>query len=336
MGSNGDTLDVGIASDMAPTCVFELDKTLISALEHENNCKKFSLTVGNNCVSTSQKNILGSHVSCISVSDFLAMRMLNHASNLLFNVDAADMQSCMEHYFELKKETPGLSACFVVAKGTKGSWRKFLKCMPLLHNFLRGTRNDQGMKLRKTLSIFKDCPQRGRLSAFGEERELTMCFIGCLGGQRVKVALDSQASHSFMNSSLLKSQYFKVDEIKMDVKLGNQSVASTSGMVKSKLLLGSFASRVQLHLLPLNNDFDIILGDDWLTQNKAILDFDTGMCKVKKGSKTHSLRRDTFEDIGLAVTTKVANNGKSSSSPGVFSTLQLKHVIKGRGSAPFA
>jgi Reverse transcriptase (RNA-dependent DNA polymerase)/Retroviral aspartyl protease len=157
---------------------------------------------------------------------------------------------------------------------------------------------------------------------------LTMCFTGSLGGQRVKVALDSQASHSFMNSSLLGLQSFKVDAVKMDVKLGNRSVASTSGMVKSKLMLGSFASRVQLHLLPLNNDFDVILGDDWLTNNKAILDFDAGICKVKKGTKAHTLRRETTGEDGLASATKLATGCKPSSLHGVLSAMQVKRVLR--------
>jgi hypothetical protein len=311
--------------------LYTLDGTMLKTLEHElNTC--FSIVVGDILDPSNMRrssSYVGSELKLLTVQSFLDDEHDWHQQDkILFNVNALDMQKCMEHYLSLKQEKGSMSACFLVARGPTGGWKNAIKTMQFAYSFAKGYKNEQGMKFRTNLNVYRDLPKRGRLSAFSEA-ELNMSFLANLNNQKgVKVVFDSAASHSFINQSFLeanKSYTLKRDGL--DVKLGNGKIVQSAGKMNVKLRMQSFSCRVDLHVLDLASDFDIILGDDFLKHYNATLNYETNLVELRKGDKTFVVNKDiSYEDTILR-----KGKGKSipkSKLPGVLSALQVKRVVR--------
>ncbi len=256
----------------------------------------------------------------IPVHDFLKKDAVNNGDSLLFFVDASDMSSCLEHFWELKRKSSDVTGYFVVPRDAKGSWRRKMRNMELVHNFLRGQRNSKSVRLRTTLNVWEESSKRGTLSAFKNDGVCLMTFMGSLGGGNpVKVVLDSAASHSFCKASLVKTRRFKLSPDKMDVKLADGKVVMSQGCFKTKLSLNKTNFKVDLHIMNLDSEYDIILGNDWLEKNQVVLDFGSGTCRVQKASHTVLLKSQPWLD-------PLSETEMSKITP-VLSSIQLKREL---------
>lgn len=116
-------------------------------------------------------------------------------------------------------------------------------------------------------------------------------------GKSVSILLDSDAIESFISSYLLHSLPIRTKPLeeswKVEFALGKKSKV-TKFLEDVILNLLDFQSKFHLYVVPLPA-YDIILGVDWLNQNKTLINFKEHWAQVTRvdGSKTifHSLNK---------------------------------------------
>ncbi|XP_073046061.1 uncharacterized protein [Primulina eburnea] len=131
-----------------------------------------------------------------------------------------------------------------------------------------------------------DCPKKrgpivGRayvMHAEEAEEELETTLITgriFVQGVATYTLLDSGARHSFISDTFLKPLNIIPDDMRLGFKVSIPSVYQmvTSNIMKNlELHLYKAMVRADLIVLPMP-EFDIILGMDWLTANRALIDF---------------------------------------------------------------
>ena len=140
-----------------------------------------------------------------------------------------------------------------------------------------------------------------RLSAIeGKDKEIKesslMIYGGSCNGFKVRVMVDTGATHNFISSQCLKrmqgSALSTVPKVTADtVRLANGDEISSPGMALVPLTLSTYRTRVKCHELDLDG-FDIILGQPWLQtfqSGEFIPDFPNQIIRLRVRNKEHVL-----------------------------------------------
>jgi hypothetical protein len=282
----------------------------------------FSYVVGN-----VEKSPVNAYAVCSS-DDFLQIENLDGAHNLLLYLDES-MAQCLDQYSHLKQKNPRLHATFCFPRKFKAPWKKALNSLPYIHNFIKGRKNHEHVKLLDTLSVHKERRSNSIFAAFAATHsELLMNFTGELSGTTCRVALDTMASHSFISPELVKTLGRKrlSKTTAMTVELGNGSPVTTQGCFKSKLILQNFRTNCVLNVLELAPDFDVILGQDWLKEHRVVLDFDNRIAILKRGKRIHTLRHEPL--VPLSEQLRPSDTSVSLKHTGLLSAMQLKRMVR--------
>ena len=83
-------------------------------------------------------------------------------------------------------------------------------------------------------------------------------------------------------------------EMTTDVKtvtLGDNKEISTHGGATVTVKMANCKTRWSCQIIPLNSNYDIILGDDWLEHQKACLNYRDGTVTLYKGKRRFTLRQ---------------------------------------------
>ena len=62
------------------------------------------------------------------------------------------------------------------------------------------------------------------------------------------------------------------------------------GEITAMLRMGKFSGRIRRFLLDVFDSYDIILGDPWFTQHKAVLNYETKVLSFKKGTRRFEIK----------------------------------------------
>ena len=115
-------------------------------------------------------------------------------------------------------------------------------------------------------------------------------------GASVKMILmDSGATDSFVNPRWLARAGYLLSILKQmkssdaQVKLANGQVEPVLGIIKLPLKIGQYKGVVTLKVLDIG-DYDVILGDEWLTSNRAYIDYGEKTCTVRSGKHVYLIR----------------------------------------------
>jgi hypothetical protein len=263
--------------------------------------------------------------SAISPELFLEMDYVPAKSRMLLYIDDS-MHACIQHYSMLKNKFPLIDACFVYARKFKSPWRKWLNTLPYTHVFVKARKNSQGLKLSTPLEVHRDKPRCGSFSAFTDSpSELKMLFLGEIAGVPCKIALDTAATHSFVSNDLVSRMGRKRSHKNvLDVTLGNGQTVHTHGVFSAALRIQNFHGKHQFHSLDLMTNFDVILGNDWLTRYAAKLDFVASTCEIKKGNRKISFRSLSFSKIH----DPSSQSAQVKPSKSVLTALQAKRLAR--------
>jgi hypothetical protein len=112
--------------------------------------------------------------------------------------------------------------------------------------------------------------------------ELMFIKQGEINGVPCRVLFDTGASRSFVDSQFAALHNIPVSPATAcTVVLGNGTTEATAASVAAlPLCLDSSTYDSALLLLPMNNDIDVILGQDWLHKHRAVLDAGTGAVRL--------------------------------------------------------
>lgn len=307
---------------------FDLDMSLVAELERSLRTT-FDVFVGPFQFDNTNTRV-SRHV--ISPESFLRMtaadiRPGSSLCRILFYVAPDDWNACLDHYHDLKRQMSWLDACFVVPRKLKSKWKPWLNKLPYVHAFVKGTFNQAGLKLMTPLQVHRDRGRpSSRFSAFKANAPIAMQFVGNIAGASCRVALDSCASHSFINAAFLQHNPHKLLKSRpaLPVELGDGSRTETKGVISAKLTIQSLHCKPELNVLPLASDIDIILGNDWLIQHQAILDFAKSSCTAVKGRRKITLKASVLEDMAALI----AGRRSSTDTPSVLTALQFRRLIR--------
>ncbi len=122
---------------------------------------------------------------------------------------------------------------------------------------------------------------------------LVLLFKGQLNGAKCWVLLDTGASYSFVDDEWARRIQLRRSPLPspLAVLTANSQSVSISEQGTGELHFGG--SRTSVALKPIENlmhGVHIVLGNDWLTQHSAVLDLQTGECRVCVRGESHVLR----------------------------------------------
>jgi hypothetical protein len=97
------------------------------------------------------------------------------------------------------------------------------------------------------------------------------------------VLMDSAASHCFVSFGFAKTFGLKVKNGSKTLVLGNGDEVPTDGHIKVHVKIQQYQSQITCMVAKLSEGIHLILGNDWLVQHNARLDFESKCCVLYKG-----------------------------------------------------
>jgi hypothetical protein len=118
----------------------------------------------------------------------------------------------------------------------------------------------------------------------------------------------------------------KVKNAASDVILANGTSQSIQGRIRLGITIGKYKGSVDCFVTKLGQ-YDLILGDGWLTQHRAYLDFDTKGLVLRHGKKRITLRpRDT--QVGTPQTAQQQPVPQDMQLPPLLSCTQVRRLLR--------
>jgi hypothetical protein len=125
------------------------------------------------------------------------------------------------------------------------------------------------------------------------DSELTMQFAGTVNGSASVITLDSGASHCFVNSRKVEAiGLIKIpDHRVVELADGSFTAANASCQINVRIKAANgtrYRKVVNALVVDLGPSLDVILGDDWLRSERAVISYEHTTCTIKsrKGSLT--------------------------------------------------
>ncbi|KAI8468977.1 MAG: hypothetical protein J3K34DRAFT_386076, partial [Monoraphidium minutum] len=217
------------------------------------------------------------------------------------------IRAFLQHYRACRDRAPDTTGgCFLLPQRV-APWRALLSGMQLLKQYPRGyhlfeapsprpgesaAESAVRHKLGATpwpVQLWYDPPRAAvrcnSLSAAG----LTMLFSGMAGSASARVLVDTGASASFVSAAFARRHNLRWSGAGSTVSLGDDRSLPVLGRCSPKIFVQGYSQRVSLHVAELGQQFDIVLGDSWLRERRAQLDFGTRRLTVRKGSRRITL-----------------------------------------------
>ena len=123
------------------------------------------------------------------------------------------------------------------------------------------------------------------------------------GNQIVKILFDSGATHSFVNQNSVNLQQLNVKHTGdiPTVTVANNQQVPIAGIVCDDLVMGKCViKQLPLHVMPLMEGIDILLGGDFLTQFGVQLDYNTHSLTIRNHNRHYLFNEATFDNMMLA------------------------------------
>ena len=238
----------------------------------------------------------------------------------LLNLEANDVESYIDHYLTAKQAHPSTtSAFFLVPVLRRRPWDDKLQHMqklihyPVNSSILMSVNSETGKptNVRGTKIphwVLYDPPRdnphsstSSRLNIIHDDdliMKLTCKVQGVQGTLALgKLHFDTGASvNGLINSKFVRLHDLTVSQASNETLiLGDGSSVPTLGTVKVKVRFPDFSRTITAVVADLADNFDIILGQAWLKQHKAVLDFehDTISLVVNHKRVTYALKTPT-------------------------------------------
>ncbi len=116
-----------------------------------------------------------------------------------------------------------------------------------------------------------------------------MLFEGRLELQDALMLLDSGASANFVSNKALDIGKLTLKPTEATLELADGSSSPILGTTIVNLRIGAFSTRVSCFVTELSIDFDIVLGNPFLTSYKAVLNYHLDTCTLVQHKKTYTL-----------------------------------------------
>ena len=105
-----------------------------------------------------------------------------------------------------------------------------------------------------------------------------------------RVFSDSGVSHNFVSRSFVESNGIECAPIKGVMHCaGSSKIASVGGMINARIVLKGLKADLKLLVIDPPPGLDMCLGDTWLNQHKAVIDYESQCLLLQKGKRKDRL-----------------------------------------------
>ena len=216
------------------------------------------------------------------------------------------IEPAIKHYLALKARSPDTtSACILVPRWPGARWNRLLQGMQVIQKFevgfplfkldRPGTQNTSSPMIPWPVDIYYDPSYEPHAVKTTHSREQAaplapaMHFKAAVSGTPAVVALDSQATHCFIDKQYAQAAGIRCTPAHRMVQLADGSHTQISGECNLYLKIFSadpahrdYSGRVPCLVIDLGEDHNLILGQDWLKQEGAVLSFHTDTCTLER------------------------------------------------------
>ncbi len=248
-----------------------------------------------------------------------------HSGHIWVNAPVTLLLEFVQHYLQCKQAAPSTTACIVVPGFLLPVMRPFLKGVHILRTYRKGSTLFDGPTAsgkRRAMAgthwpvhVFTDAvmpthvpPVAGQqchplhkavvhqpsavpsVAAAVSNQPLTMLFEGRLELQDALMLLDSGASANFVSKKALDIGKLTLKPTEATLELADGGSSPILGTTIVNLRIGAFSTRVSCFVTELSIDFDIVLGNPFLTSYKAVLNYHLDTCTLVQHNKTYTLR----------------------------------------------
>ena len=249
----------------------------------------------------------------------------------------------LHRYRELKGENPqGVSALITLPTSLSRNpkVRFMLKGMQVAQQLHRGQVWDEdGQKFVpwSIIQYYDKSKAQVSLASILLNPGLEMQLQGRLAGKDLRILVDTGATHSFITKEAAPKQDGKeASEIKGGTfEMASGATGSIQGTVKARLRVDRMHCHQELYIVEqILQGVDCILGNDWCKEHKAVLDYGTGLCRVKDKNGSLALypvRTEICNDLPKVTGIPTSCPGEQQ-RPGkdkvIISAMQLKRLIR--------
>lgn len=208
----------------------------------------------------------------------------------------------MPSYRALKVKLPGVSLR-LMAPGGFVSWRTSLKGMHLHKKYATSERVlENSAPLNQPMQVLYDPPVT-RLRSIPGNR-LRMLVKGTIQGLETNILLDTGATESCISRHCVELGGLDTRRATSRVVFAfNGSTQKTSTSCIADICLNTYQERLELMIVDMQN-FDMILGHDWLLERQASLHFSgTDAMYFFHGGLMHAVKADRDVHIDWAAQT---------------------------------
>jgi hypothetical protein len=127
-------------------------------------------------------------------------------------------------------------------------------------------------------------PKRERLNV-STESSLLFKLASKLAGVDSTALLDSGASTNYVGAEFCKNNGIRISPpvTAVEVEVANGKVIRTLGTCTAPLRVQQYSGTITAHVLPvMTPNVDIILGQSWLLETGAVMDYPARKCKLEK------------------------------------------------------
>jgi len=215
--------------------------------------------------------------------------------HVLVNVPAQHVCDALRHYRHDKRQAPaGTSACFLVPPDVarRPEVAGLLKGM---HHLLPlepktdASHPDAEPSVRSwPVMAFYDAVGLQLNAINGCGLSMTMQSIavqGTVSHVPANISFDSGASECYVSQAFVERAGLAVKPSSERVTLADGSEATALGVSLVHLRLQAFHARMKCFVMKLAPPFDVIIGEPWLREHRAVLDYGAQAVTLRKGTK---------------------------------------------------
>ena len=258
--------------------------------ECEQFCSGFTCVL-NSLVEKPCNRLPGS--SCVpDVSDFVFAGNNNYVCP-----DVRDVEDTLKKYATQKSRSPATtSACFVLPDWYRPSWDKYLAPMRVLAHYQPHAKvlvkedNGDRVSMPWGTKVYFDSreydpyvlPAASAIADTG----LTMWYHGKINGAKANVLIDSGSSRTIVDRKFCQRKGLRITPFPYGeahaICLADGQPAYLSGTCQFVLRLGGYKCQMTCDVFDLFPGCDLILGDKWLLDRRAVTDWGARTLSVPK------------------------------------------------------
>ncbi len=243
---------------------------------------------------------------CCPADSFLVKDLAGH--HVWLNAPFVGLSQFVDRYLQQKGKHPEVSACILVpCRACDTPVHEKLKHMQVIMQYEAGTTlfsapADGGARrilppCPFAVKVYYDAPAQVQHSFRAcPDTRLAMIVEGQLSLTPATYLLDSGASTCFLSASLAKELQLVIKPYEGNATTADGKSMPIVGTCSAHVKIQAYQGMISFLVCDMTDQFDVVLGDTWLSKNKAHLDYENRSCVLRRNSKHLTIRMTPAAD----------------------------------------